>query len=302
MGNLLASYIIELFDSALDELTSSTPPSNGTLVTDNYKALLQSLQLDESNDYDKFIQSDTPVDYMKLLFTKANFTETDTRTNELIQLVSKGPNFCHTARLPAEIRFKGILTESNKTGFGTYDTGISLHDARNIEKHDNNDDNNRLMRLTYDEEERYDCTVDEYLDYKDFFSIFDTESTMKLILPNDAEIVEYSIGNKNDIHHTEQRQQQQLKGVIAVCLAFCYWGVCPPGVVTTNDIKDGNVEFTVNGQKASSANILTWNDCNILTTESGDIHFQSNTNGRFEITATVLKPNSYLRISSIVVW
>ncbi len=49
------------------------------------------------------------------------------------ELFFRGPNFCHTARLPAQTRHLGILTESSLVGTDSFDIGACLDDFNKLQ-------------------------------------------------------------------------------------------------------------------------------------------------------------------------
>jgi hypothetical protein len=280
MGNLMALYVIDVFAVSLEQLVQSTS------TTADLNTLYQQYVKEESDDYNTFIHHEPPADYLAKFFAGSNYTDAD-KTAHLVEVIGSEPNFCRTARLPAEARFKGLVTESNLTGFKMYDHGIGLKEAATTE---NNGD---YIRLTFDEEERNDCEVDAWLDFKDFFYISDKETAKKITIPNDAEIREYDPQNAYHDH---------LSGIIAFCVKLCDWGVCPNHVLKEDSIHDGKVEIEVNGQKASPNLIAIGHDCNLLQPASGGLQFTANEDGKFDVSVKVLEPNSYIRFSAIAVW
>ena len=280
MGHMKALFMMNAFETALHDIT------NVTTIQD-VKDFLQELQQEEDTDHLQIINNDGPTTYFKRYFEKANNTNEE-QIMELATMFAKSPNFCHTARLPAEIRHKGILTETNETGFTTYYKGIGKKEA------DQNPNDSEFMRLVFDDDERYECPVYEYLDFKDFFYVNDKDaSSKKLIIPNDAEIQEYSGIVSN---------YKELKGIFAVCLKSCDWGNCPNGDMRGKDLADKKVEITINNQKVSSNLIYMTAECEILKTESGGINFPITPNGKFQISVKVNEPNSFIRVSSFIVF
>lgn len=77
-------------------------------------------------------------------------------------------NFCHTARLPAEARYLGVMTESNnEIGFPDYYKGV-----QSTEAHDNVTRDEGNMQLVYDPVQRQDCPIElHHRDFKDWFYV-----------------------------------------------------------------------------------------------------------------------------------
>jgi hypothetical protein len=270
MGHLAALFLFEVFDDALKEIaTSTTDPE--ALAT-----LLAELQAEEDADYKNFLNADVPQDLTKLL-EAGDVEKVD------LELFAKGPNFCHTARLPAEIRHRGILTESSQTGSCTYDKGMGAGEANT------SPNNSELMRLVYTEKLRLDCPVTIHMDYQDYFYLPEREGWKKLIIPNDSELKEYGIAG------------QKLKGLVAMCILECPSGntKCQPGELRREDFYDRKFKMSVNG--LSVHNVTRLQECDLLENTKGMI-WPLNKDGRFEITAKVFEPDSYLRVSTFIVW
>jgi hypothetical protein len=138
--------------------------------------------------------------------------------------------------------------------------------------------------------DRGECEIppeEVLMDYKDYFYIDDKCGWRQLLLPNDAEVQEYSDG-----------QVFPLKGFLAICFAACSWGRCPKGMVQPDNWKALS-EIQVNGLAVS--NMTQWQSCNFLRHEDGH-RFPPNADGRFEIQTRVTQPSSFFKFSSFIVW
>ena len=173
MGNLAALFLIEVLDEALKELAADT--------TDP-ATLLAKLKAQEDADYQVFQNAPVPENFKEIL------PKSERDSFDYLDLLIKGHTFCHTGRLPAEIRHKGILTESTKTGFLTFDKGVELNEAQTT-MYDGAE-----MRLVYTGGDRQVCEVATNHDYKDYFFVNRNEDWKKLVLPNNSEMKEYGTG------------------------------------------------------------------------------------------------------------
>ena len=130
-----------------------------------------------------------------------------------------GPNYCHTARLPvpSEILYLGILTETTiQIGVTGYDKGTSVQTI--LEATDDTDsaaDSGIVqpMVLSYDEDDRQQCTIPLLIDHNIFFVGAKT-GWRQLTLPNSFERAAY---NSND---------PLLHRFVAICLGLCPYRVC----------------------------------------------------------------------------
>jgi hypothetical protein len=248
-------------EDALKELVAKRPDLS----------LLDQLRGFETADQKAFMKHELPTKALEGLVTPDDVDR---------DMLFRGPNCCHTARLPAETRHRGILTESALVGEDSYDKGIeqgqSIH----------NIPDDKSMQLVYDQEERQRCKIPLNKDYKDFFYVRDTHGWSQLTLPNNAEIKAYGSG-------------ESLRGVIAVCFVNCAWGKCPGGNIRREEIDQGMAEMEVNGVKV--ANLTKFDDCDLLKHSDGHV-WMPNSDGRFQVRAKVNKENGYLRFSAIVIW
>ena len=261
---------MEIIDDALALL--QTPDAVGDPA-----AFAQKLRGQEKQDYDAFMASST--------FRHNGVKEGWGQHDVTLETLYKSPNYCHTARLAAETRAKGILTgRTDLAQEGTYDQGIELRTALP-------QSTTKEMPLVYDIATRQSCKIQVQNDFKDFFLVSSRYTDFaSLTLPTDSEIAAYG-GNP----------APTLKGVIAVCGAACGWR-CPAETVdVVTGSYTGELKFKVNGLEVK--NVTQWETCALLQLPDGSGHvFQPNANGRFEIAAKVTVPDKYARLSSIIVW
>lgn len=269
MGNLAALFLVELLDDALTDIAASS---------DDYSRLFAKLKDEEDREYEKGLNGSIPIDILNRFF------DNEPVDNSTLSLLVQGPVYCHTARLPAEIRHKGILTLSNKTGFTTYDAGIELLKARS------DANKNNTMQLVYNEEDREDCAVTINMDHKDYFYASSAEDWQQIEIPNDSELQEYRSSQPAVVKN----------GIVGICLAVCSWGRCPPGVLTKQDIMNGTCDFEINGKPVIGLKSMA--ECDLFFGEDDSLFWDANENGIFVIKAKVQKADSYIRVSSFIVW
>jgi hypothetical protein len=259
-GNLIALSLSFAVEDALLELVAAKSDP----------AFPDKLRADEEADFKFFMSSDLPK-------TSAQLSLPEDIDREL---VLRGPNFCHTARLPAEIRHLGILTESSMVGEDSYDTGMNIKTAAMRSEGDG------LMPLVFEPGDRQSCPIPLNKDYKDAFYVHNNNGWGQLTLPNDAEMKAYGTG-------------APFRGIISICFTDCNWGKCPKGNLIGEDIELGTGEMEVNGIKVS--NFTKYDKCRFLMNEGGHL-WKPNSDGRFAIRAKANKANSYIRFSTFVIW
>jgi len=193
---------------------------------------------------------------------------------------------CHTALLPAETRYLGILTESNKTGFHSYDTGIELNSAKEQTP------NGTELPLVYDPGTRPNCEVDLNMDFKDYWIVKGKDDWKSITVPNSAEIEAYA------------KDGFQPAGIVMICLMKCDWGKCPEGELQKAGFADGRLQFEVNGDKiVNMTGYDEWAQCSALRGEKNGHYHKPNEAGKFELKARIDDNNtkSFARIMSVIV-
>ena len=269
-GNLLAFWLIESLKEALQDLGDVDDP----------KSKLEALQALEENDHEKFETSTFPEDTIDQLMPDEAVIQGDVKPS----LVHRGRAICHTALLPAETRFKGILTETKThVGFKHYTKGISKEEA---DKNESEGD----MRIVIEKDERQDwCPVTLKMDFKDCFYTNSQDHTTSLTFPNEREVEEYGEGFEP-------------KGILIVCFVLCDWGECPDGELQYEEFKKNQFKLTVNDQMVTE--LVPLDLCAIMKNKDG-YNWEADDNGQYEVKASVKNTRdddtpSYIRITSLI--
>lgn len=201
-GNTMALFLGEVLLDAVTEIAALPP-------TQDLKTLLEQLTTAEENDYQQ-VRTDDLLDGIKEM---AHFTDKPEDATYVVDVTRRelfaSPSFCHTALLPAEIRYKGILTESENSSFEEYDKGMEQPKAT--------DDpfgevDTGPMPLSFDPSKRYTCEYNIGVDYKDFFYLDTKVGWKTLTFPNEKEKEYYGIDTAKTM------------GVLMMCFVGCDWG------------------------------------------------------------------------------
>lgn len=80
----------------------------------------------------------------------------------------------------------------------------------------------------------------------------------------------------------------------------CDWGKCEPGDLKYEDVEEGNVKIEINSVDVTKV-VSIGSGCLILK-HKGGIHWEPSRNDDYEIAVKVMAPDSYLRISSVVIY
>jgi hypothetical protein len=259
-GNLLGMWLTNVMEDALKELAAERPDP----------ALLDQLRAFEVADRKEFMSRELPMSILKDLQLPSDVDP---------EMFYRGSNICHTARLPAETRHLGLLTESSLVGEDSYDKGIELETAKN------NTPEDKSMQLAYEQGARNTCPIPLNKDYKDFFYVAYSHGWSQLTLPNDAEVKAYGSAS------------EPLRGVVAVCFAG---GASQKENIDSPYLFGAAVaEMEVNGVKVTT--LTAFQGCYFLKHTGGHV-WKPNSDGRFQIRAKVKWATYFIRFSSIVIW
>ena len=233
MGHTVAFTILELITQALDSLSASEPDTTETPQQKHARLLLllQTLDAKEQQDYENIFMSPLPRDleqYFEDSLWKGDEKDANKEAMKdlpLFETMVKDFHFCHTAMIPSEMRYRGLLTENyNETGkaksYDHYEHGVMItkmmavetDDTKNTSYTDPHPDHADQMVLTssgedWDEETCEDLTR---IDHKDFFYISSKEGWRTLTIPNNSEKKYYT-----------EFSTETSKGWIIICLSVC---------------------------------------------------------------------------------
>jgi len=207
-------------------------------------------------------------------------------------LLDVGPNFlykasaiCHTALLPAQERYDGILTETGTKGTpetGEYDRGISRYFVHSPDG---------KLTLAFDPNDRQKCDALE-IDHKDYFWVREGDGWLSTTVPNNSEIAAYRRGNT-----------QQSEGLIMVCLKICPLKRCPDDVIGFGPLKRRTNKVNIRVDDRPVIDVKKFAECHFLVGEQGIRWGPGKAgNGQYKISFLVNdKEKTNMRISSIIV-
>lgn len=270
IGNLLGLSLIGVLDDALKDLERE-------LSTTSPRDLFDKLKAQEDVDSTRFLESAISQDYVDMLDPKPS---RDDALN--VAGLFRSRSVCHTAVLPSESRYKGILTmDASHGGFHAYEKGLPREQA------DRDDSNSsKSIRLVYDASDRQNCNILE-VDYKDYFYVSAREGWKQAMLPNQAEL---------DVYR-DKYTNNDWKGLIAIVLKPCSWGRCKPDDVREDGLELGQFEIQVNGVQVT--NLTKAYTMRFLRHENGHA-FAPKKSGQYEIRIRVKDEGKSLRLTSLV--
>jgi hypothetical protein len=281
-GNLMALFLVDVLLEALQELE---------LSTEDLAARLARLEAAEEANNVRF-RSEAPLPRLPTsVFNPSDISI----TANLFQKRS----LCHTARLPSEMRYRGILTNRTAQEFDHfYREGLEREKADNLmstmfdEGADVDSIEGEEMKLVYSEalrQRRCDATLN--IDYPDSFYVGPNEGWKSLKILTRLERETYKMDSP--------------EGLIIVCLVQpnLYRQGFNAREIKVGDLKKHPlVAFRVNGQAVKA---LSWIDsCFILNGAQGH-YWEIGSDGQYEIEARVGNnddaDHDILQISSVIV-
>lgn len=273
-GNAMALFLIESLLEAAQDLASKTGDA---------AQLLEELKTKEDADYQQFLDFKLPENLWGAYNTE-EYGDTKVLFAEVKpDVYYKSPAICHTGLLPAETRFQGFVTESDKKGFWDYDIGVT---KELVESNPSIEKDKSLMRLAYTKESRQDCPVPLNADYKDYFYTARADGWTTLTVPNDAEAKAY------------RYDSSKVHGLVIIRLGYGEWGNHEEGDLQVKDINEGKASLEVNGIPVQE--LINFAGTYILKGPDG-LKWKPNNEGKFVLRAKVNIDKAYLRLSSVII-
>lgn len=258
-------FMVDLLLDALKELDTMKEPSDR-------KDMLAQLQRDEDADYDRFFSSSVPdLDFVKGLWNE--------NIDEDHAVLFRSPAMCHTALLPAESRYKGILNnEMNNSSFENFDVGIERAEAGK-----RSDANTSAMQLVHKNTKQ--CPSQVAIDSKDYFFVTYRSGEASLTVPNKAE---------KDIYVVDGHE---FHGLILVCFFRRHWERYPAGYLGPEAVNNGDVTMWVNGNRVTEMSDV--DDCSLLRGDNGYV-WNANDQGEYVLTAQLNETYGFMQITSVI--
>ena len=282
IGRTIAAFLVETLSDAIAEL--SDPPEDPAdplpTLTRDY---LNYLSKQETIDRDAFF--DSPLHPLLQGFDvpdAANFSS----------FLRSDSAACHTARLPADSRFRGLVLESHISSSYLYGGKTTYNSTSEAYPHGQepqpvpDEESHPIVSYDY----RAGCPLAD-IDAKDFFYVRESDGWKKMIVPNPSEAAYYE-------------SSKPRHGIVMICDKQFDWGNSPDDFVSIsklgNSTEAGDVSITINGIKVTES-VTTTGLCFFMMHEK-DFKFMNSTNNSYEIRLRVHKERVALMISAVVVF
>ena len=238
LGHMMAFTILQIITEALQALIALEPKQPETLPAKLARLQGQLDQLDsqEQADYEKIFRTPLPPNILQhldhALWTKDSSKETNQQAlkHMSLEMFIKDAALCHTAMLPSEIRYQGLLTDtfdSSNSGNTSHSTTnfipSVLHSAIQTMEHpdpksgmtpkryvDPNTAQPDNMLIVTDDKEHQTCPEQLNIDFKDYFMTTSLETWRYVRLPNKSQKAYYT-----------EFDMGKSKGWIFICMTKC---------------------------------------------------------------------------------
>jgi hypothetical protein len=273
-GHALGLWLIDRLIESLTDLTQQS-------ITDPMK-LWEELHQQENSAGGEIRKANLPVETI--------FSGSAPDPSLDLDVFWRGPSMCRTGRLPAQSRYLGYTTNTDKVGniavLGTeeYDTGMSVLDATST----NNPQNGAMVLVYQPGIDRSPCNAISKPDYKDFFLAHQIHGQVSLSLPNEKERKAYEFDHSH------------YKGLIVVVFVQCEWQKCKKEEVRPETYPEGKFEITVNGNRVielASMGFEGW----LLKGDNG-FHWTAESDGTYDLAFLVKETNGYIKLSSVILY
>lgn len=303
-GTLMALGVLTALEEAMDQLAELEPAKESKKAAKTrLTKLFHQLNNEEQKRYDDFMKDPLPLHEGKWLEPMQDVVS----VKDMLTL----PNFCHTAKMPADQRFRGLLTEDfDKTTINpaierTFERGFSwkeVYDSENAKAANPTSWKNPVPRheefIIVSTDYEKECPIDTFLDLADNFYVSSRHGWRHLTLPNDSEKKFYS-----------EFDARKGKGWIMVCFGRCSWGKCAPDDVQPGNNKlnpqSGHLEMEINGVTVTTYE-TTGMGCQFLshndTTSNLRYNWTPNADGKYKIRARVADAETFghIKFSSFI--
>eukprot|EP00531_Pseudo-nitzschia_arenysensis_P009594 CAMPEP_0116129810 /NCGR_PEP_ID=MMETSP0329-20121206/8118_1 /TAXON_ID=697910 /ORGANISM="Pseudo-nitzschia arenysensis, Strain B593" /LENGTH=701 /DNA_ID=CAMNT_0003624093 /DNA_START=71 /DNA_END=2176 /DNA_ORIENTATION=+ len=279
-GHGLALFLMEALLDALSELKEEGGDDH----------FLEVLTAEDIAIHKNLTTEALPDAYRKVVTLEEVHSEMS-KTNETSideRMFTIGPSLCHTARLPSQSRYKGLLVNDTElvgkqapAGEEKYYVGDAIWEAHKSASKTNE------IRIVYDANDREaKCKGIIKPDYADSFYVNSLDDWASMKFPNHAEkeFFEYD--------------SSQYQGLIVFHLKKCDWGKCPSKFLTIEDYNE-HWEMKVNKQRISK--VISIDTATLAMGENG-FRIEPDENGQYEIEIKVKTADKYLEFADFVLW
>ena len=284
-GHSLALFLLEVLQDAVQEI-------NNTSDEEELQSLMQQYTNEEEETYQRALSAPIPEELQQITnsIREGGFEHPKREpmfgSIDLRELY-KRKSFCHTALLPSQIRYKGLLRPSfNQTDDNPYDLGIQQPEMEDPVEKDGGE-----FRLAFNLKEHkpaMDCPQAN-IDFKDFFYLGSNEGTKTMLIPNDASKEYYKVDTS------------KMLGMVLMCPIACDWGRCESGDLRDR-LDEGNLRMKVNGVPVKKFDMFHESGtCMALKGAENEYKWTPNENGQFLIEAEIkARYYRFLRIGSFI--
>jgi len=288
-GSIMGFFMVSTLQEAIEELHLLQNPYNSTSSElydlDSAKSILDFLKRKDDTDLAAAKNSSVPIN--------SGFPADILDKEDVTTILSKN-NVCHSALLPSQARYDGIVTGTgNKVGYNQmgYDLGLSMSEVNTL-----SGKTIQSLPLVYDPDQRQQCEMQLEIDYKDRFYVMGNAGWFQTTLPNNAEV---------EAFRQTKKKSEPTEGLLMMCMVACDWGRCATGYTNPDDDLNmngtGTLFIEVDGKPVIGTKKI--GTCHFLEGKDG-LKWGPGVDGRgqYELKIKLEKENSFMQISSLIVW
>jgi hypothetical protein len=287
----MALFLMQTLLEAVNEMVS--------LESESLEALLTRLQKEEDKHYDAISRHNLVDEELRKQMKERSGYKFDELPNfepdiDWYSLLLTGKSLCHTVRLPSQIRYRGLLTESNKTGgpsvYGeeTYDLGLEIEESKALP----NPEATKALQMVYlanEGQRKHKCPLVINPDEKTFFYMQYGDGWREHVIPNAA---------TREAYHYDP---SSMRGIIILVFTICDWDRCPPGFLRAKDYDNGNKwDMKINDVPVTNMTEVG-NDAVVVQNDDG-FTFPQDSNGGYKLEFHVNEPDYVAKITAIIVF
>lgn len=286
-GSLLAVLLTDLLEATLQSLEGMT----------NYKQQLAQLKAQYFENVKQVNSAPIPSVLANNLLQDLE-KESHLSLEQLLKHSSTRRHFvCHTARAPSQLRRDGLVAYNHAPQpvnhhDGEYPRGIFISDWQksNLTVQNEPRQHGLLPLIRGDVLPNSECSEWLNIDSRDYFSVRNVDGAQRLHLP----VARAIDGRKNKNKHV-------FLGLIAICLLPCENNCNEEDRLGIDDISPASMRIAVNGEAVFGLHPFL-NDCHFLQSAGEGYYWEPNDKGAFDMELEVLTADSYMQISSVLLW
>jgi len=245
----LGYFLLDMLSEALSGIEALLSTKIGSSSS---KKLLNDLDYDPEKigSILEFLQSKEEEDKIEFHESRPDSQELKGRVKEVdANILYRSHAMCHTALLPSQSRFDGILTEKRNSNVDNFDLGTNKVFLKPVD--------NGKVPLVWDPNDRQKCRALE-IDHKDFFFVRTDDEWVSATIPNSFE---------KELYGRWAEKISKREGLLMVCLRACPLYHCPEEATGFDSLTRGVLSMRIDNRPVIGARALE--ECHFMEGKDG---------------------------------